>query len=269
MDDTNFDLGFYLSHNEGKQNSDSRSSSPAEAAGTSSVATGAEADAEQSDDISDELESRLDDMIQAAQMHPRSLQVGTPPTSYWYFTSLISWWHWNQFLLVWSAPKRIRFTSLELRLFIINMYILSRSWRPLSKWPSLWPEYWHWVALSLDLGFYHFSTSFLQYFPSPSFTCVLNSPNIIDSVTLKATATLENDKASPPTSITLKRTTKREKNGKPLKNEAPNRPEGFQLSDGEENSYCSVRCAMLYGKRLLSDKVFMCVLCNVRGPPAW
>ena len=60
-----FDLGFYFEDSSTQQLKDP-------------LNTTAEESAETLNTISEELEANLEDMIQTAQMHPRSLQVGAP-----------------------------------------------------------------------------------------------------------------------------------------------------------------------------------------------
>lgn len=69
LSDTDFDLGFYFGSNESRsetvEEEDSTKTRPASAVGSNHSL----------DLLSEQLEASLEDMIQTAQMHPRSLQV--------------------------------------------------------------------------------------------------------------------------------------------------------------------------------------------------
>ena len=73
LNDPEFDLGFYFSDDQDSDEENIRD----ELASAAAVAAGADqsSSSEAIDILSEQLEASLEDMIQTAQMHPRSLQV--------------------------------------------------------------------------------------------------------------------------------------------------------------------------------------------------
>ena len=71
LNDTDFDLVFYFGGNDSRPEDDDAEVNKVTRPGSSAAESSSSIDA-----LSEQLEASLEDMIQTAQMHPRSLQVG-------------------------------------------------------------------------------------------------------------------------------------------------------------------------------------------------